>query len=71
MKKIIVKFNNEMEKRLGLDILTYAACRDIKEEENKLIGTTKVPDENWHIVEHYILRRTFGNMKVKVEEVKI
>lgn len=71
MKKIIVKFINEVEKRLGLDILSFAACKEIKQGKELLMGISNIRDENWHLVEEYIRRRTFGNMKVKVEEGKI
>lgn len=70
MKKVIIKFDNEMGRRLGLDILSYAGCRDIREEGGKLIGISKVPDQNWFIVEDYIRRRSiYGSIKVDVQDL--
>lgn len=70
MLKITVKFNTEMEKNLGKDILTYAACNEIKEEKDKLIGFTDAPREHYRVIKDYIFRRTYGGMKVEMQEVE-
>ena len=69
MLKIEIKYTTEMEKNLGLDILSFAGCNEIHEKGCKLIGYTDVAKEQYKIIDDYIFRRTYGSMKVNVSEV--